>query len=316
MKFLHTSDWHIGSMLCGRKRYEEYERFVDWMVMTVENELVDLLMLAGDIFHTTTPCSRAQSICYNFLDRIAAFRCRHVIITAGNHDSPLLPDAPRGIFRTLDIHVTGAASADPAGEVIVLCRQPGEPEAIVCAVPYLRDRDIRIAGSCENGDEKNPRLVEAVTDHYAMAFDAAEARRRSLGEDIPLIVMGHLFAAGGVTDDADGVREIYVGSLARVPAQAFSPQTDYPVLGHLHAAQRLAGNDSLRYSGAPLPMGFSSGACSGKVLPGETSGRTVSVTERDVPRFHRLEGICFGRYFFRSPGLPVPAKTRFSMLSV
>ncbi|ACF46188.1 nuclease SbcCD, D subunit [Prosthecochloris aestuarii DSM 271] len=289
MKFLHTSDWHIGAMLYGRKRYEEYERFLDWMVMTVESESVDLLMIAGDIFHTTTPGSRAQSLYYNFLDRIAASSCRHVVIIAGNHDSPSLLDAPRALLRALDIHVSGTASADPADEVIVLNRADGEPEAVVCAVPYLRDRDIRLAGAGEHGEEKTQRLIDAITAHYALVCDAAEARRRSIGQDIPLLVMGHLFAAGGVTADGDGVREIYVGSLARVPVQAFPPVIDYLALGHLHASQRLAGKECMRYSGAPLPMGFGEAARSGKIVLGETSGREISIKEIDVPCFQHLE---------------------------
>ena len=28
MKILHTSDWHIGRILYGRKRYEEFEAFL------------------------------------------------------------------------------------------------------------------------------------------------------------------------------------------------------------------------------------------------------------------------------------------------
>ena len=291
MKFLHTSDWHIGAMLYGRKRYEEYERFLDWMVMMVESESVDLLMIAGDIFHTTTPGSRAQSLYFNFLNRIAASGCRHVVITAGNHDSPSLLDAPRALLRALDIHVSGTASADPADEVIVLNRADGEPEAVVCAVPYLRDRDIRLAGAGEHGEEKTQRLIDAVTAHYALVCDAAEVRRRSIGQDIPLLVMGHLFAAGGVTSDGDGVREIYVGSLARVPVQAFSPVIDYLALGHLHAPQRVAGKECMRYSGAPLPMGFGEAARSGKIVLGETSGRELSITEIDVPCFQHLERV-------------------------
>ena len=52
MKILYTSDWHIGRMLYGRKRYEEFEAFLDWMAETIDHEQVDVLLVAGDIFDT------------------------------------------------------------------------------------------------------------------------------------------------------------------------------------------------------------------------------------------------------------------------
>src|SRR5690606_17321243 len=117
------------------KRYEEFEAFLDWLVATIEQRAVDAVLVAGDVFDTSTPSNRAQALYYRFLCRVAASRCRHVVVVAGNHDSPSFLDAPRELLRALDVHVVGQASEEPEHEVIVLNDAQGAPELIVCAVP-------------------------------------------------------------------------------------------------------------------------------------------------------------------------------------
>ena len=256
MRILHTSDWHLGRTLYGRKRHEEFAAFLDWLVALIEREGVTALLVAGDIFDTTTPSHRAQELYYRFLCRVAASPCRHVVVVAGNHDSPTFLEAPKALLRALDVHVLGSATADPADEVLVLRDLSGAPELIVCAIPYLRDRDIRQVEAGEDSADKDRKLMEGIRDHYASVVALAEARRADLGAEIPLVAMGHLFTAGGRTLEGDGVRELYVGSLAHVGPGIFPDSLDYLALGHLHVPQRVGGAETRRYSGSPLPMGF------------------------------------------------------------
>ena len=72
MKFLHTSDWHLGHSLYGRKRYREQGAFLDWLIATIEKEKVDVLLVAGDIFDTGMPGNQAQELYYRFLCQTAA----------------------------------------------------------------------------------------------------------------------------------------------------------------------------------------------------------------------------------------------------
>ena len=130
MKLLHTADLHLGRHLYGRRRHHEFAAFLDWLAATLEAEQVDVLVIAGDVFDTATPSPRSQAQYYQFLCRIAAGPCRHVIITAGNHDSPAFLDAPRDILRALNVHVIGTAR-EPADEVLLLRDRDGAPEAIV-----------------------------------------------------------------------------------------------------------------------------------------------------------------------------------------
>jgi len=259
MKILHTSDWHLGRTLYGRKRYEEFERFLDWLISCIAAEGVDALLVAGDVFDNSTPSNRALELYYSFLCRVAGAGCRHVVVTAGNHDSPSLLNAPKEVLRYLNVHVIGCMAETVEDEVLVLNDASGKAELIVCAVPYLRDRDIRRAEAGETYEDKGRKLVEGICDHYRQVGEAAVAKKREIGRDLPIVGMGHLFAAGGQTVDGDGVRELYMGSLGHVGGDTFPDCFDYVALGHLHVAQRVGGSDIRRYSGAPISMGFGEG---------------------------------------------------------
>lgn len=291
IKILHTSDWHIGRALYGRKRYAEYEAFLNWLAERIVSEEVDALLVAGDVFDNSSPSNRAQELYYRFLCRVAGSRCRHVIVVAGNHDSPSFLNAPKEILRFLDVHVVGAASISPEDDVIVLQDAEGVPELIVCAVPYLRDRDIRTAEAGESIEDKDRKLVEGVRDRYARACALAEEKRSNSNLEIPIISMGHLFAAGGKTVEGDGVRELYVGSLAHVSSAIFPECIDYLALGHLHVPQKVGGAETMRYSGSPLPMGFGEAKQEKSLCLVEFSGRESTVSILSVPRFQELERI-------------------------
>ncbi len=253
-RILHTSDWHIGRTLYGRHRYAEFTAFFDWLYNTIVEQQVDILLVAGDIFHTTTPSNKAQQLYYDFLCRIAASSCRHLVVTAGNHDSPTFLNAPRELLRVLHIHVLASLPASLAEEVLVLKDQAGEPEAIICVVPFLRDREIRTATAGQDIEDREQDLVQGIRQHYSKVCAAAEAKRTALARAVPIIGMGHLFTAGGV--EGDGERKLYVGSLGQVDANIFPTMLDYLALGHLHCPQKVGGNETRRYSGAPLVMGF------------------------------------------------------------
>lgn len=291
MKILHTSDWHLGRTLYGRKRYEEFEAFLKWLAKTIQHERVDALLVAGDVFDTSAPSNRAQELYYRFLCAVAASSCHHVVVIAGNHDSPSFLNAPRELLKVLNVHVVGALAEVISDEVLVLHAEGGIPELIVCAVPYLRDRDIRVAEAGESIDDKERKLIEGIRDHYAAATAIAEAQRLALGVDIPIVAMGHLFAAGGQTVDGDGVRDLYVGSLAQVTAAIFPNSLDYLALGHLHVPQKVGGSERRRYSGSPIPMGFGEAKQAKSVCMVDFDHAEPTVQMLPVPVFQRLERV-------------------------
>lgn len=287
LRVLHTSDWHLGRTLYGRKRHETFAAFLDWLADTIRQQRIDVLVVAGDVFDTSAPSNRSQELYYRFLRRVMD-TCRHIVVVAGNHDSPSFLSAPGELLRALDVHVVGAATDTPEDEILTLRDADGEPELIVCAVPYLRDRDIRLVEPGESVEDKERKLVEGVRRHYEAVAALAEARRSR--PDLPVLATGHLFAAGGKTAEGDGVRQLYVGSLARVTADCFPETIDYLALGHLHLPQKVGGSETRRYSGSPIPMGFGETGVK-QVCVVDFAGRRAAVTPLAVPVFQELEQI-------------------------
>jgi exonuclease SbcD len=289
MKILHTSDWHLGRAFYNRKRYDEHEAFLNWLAELIEHENVDVVLIAGDVFDNSTPSNYSQELYYRFLCRAAASAKRHVVVTAGNHDSPSFLNAPKELLKFLNIHVVGYATKQPEDEVMVLSGANGTPGLIVCAIPYLRDRDIRMSEAGESIEDKERKIVEGIKEHYRQVFDAALKKRAALERSVPIVAMGHLFAAGGQTTEGDGTRELYIGSVAQVRNDVFPDDIDYVALGHLHVPQRVGGSDVIRYSGSPLPIGFGEAAQEKNVLLVEFAQKSPTVSSIAVPRFQELK---------------------------
>lgn len=295
-RVLHSSDWHLGAQLAGRRRHEEQRAFLDWLTETLRREAVDCLVVAGDIFDTTVPTNQAQRLLYDFLVSVArGGACRHVVLVAGNHDSVSFLEAPRQLLGALDIHVVAEIGEGPEDDVFVLDDASGRPALIVGAVPYLRDRDMRRQAAGETAADKERLLLEGIAAHYAKIGRRAEALRAAergrSGRRLPILLTGHLFAAGGRTALDDGVRELYVGSLGRVPREVFPAAADYVALGHLHAAQTVAGDPGVRYSGAPLALGFGEAGRERQVLRVDFAEGGPVVEAIAVPVFQRLARI-------------------------
>ncbi len=194
MNILHTSDWHLGHSLFGRRRHEEFRRFLDWLLETVHRERVDVLVMAGDVFDSALPGNPAQAAYYGFLRRLMTGGvCRHVVIVAGNHDSPAFLDAPAALLSAMDIHVTGRAR-EPEEETLLLRGPDGSPELIVSAVPFLRDRDLYRACDGDDPEERERRMAEGMKEHYARAAEQVRRLREEHG-DLPALATGHLFGA-------------------------------------------------------------------------------------------------------------------------
>ncbi len=291
IRILHTSDWHLGRMLYGRRREEESQQFLNWLTQTIQQQQIDVLLVAGDIFDNGAPANWAVSQYYRFLAGISTTDCRHVVITAGNHDSPSFLDASSELLDALDIHVVSYAD-DLEKEVITLKDKTGRPELIVCAVPYLHDRDLRKTEAGESQADKDWKTLQGIRAHYADVTAIAEKIRTASGENIPIVAMGHLFTAGGRVEKEDGVREFYVGGLGKVGVDAFPSALGYVALGHLHVPQVVNGQETIRYSGSPMPMGFNEAMQTKQVclVTGKDDG-IASVETIAVPRFRKLESI-------------------------
>ena len=263
MRVLHTSDWHIGADLCEKSRLDEHKAFFAWLANTIREERVDVLLASGDIFDTPSPSNGAVAVYFDFLRSLHDTPCRHVVITGGNHDSPSHLNAPAGYLAHDGIHILGC-SKDGAieREVLVLDDEKGAPSLIVCAVPFLRDRDVRKSSFGQNPEERARELCAGIDRHYRDVLARARERAKGLAHPCPIVGMGHLFASGSSMQD--GETGLTVGTLGAVDA-SFAKGFCYMALGHIHTPQRV-GSERVRYSGSVLPMSFGEKAMKQVVL--------------------------------------------------
>jgi exonuclease SbcD len=299
IKALHTSDWHLGAQLYERDRLEEQRLFLGWLTETVKEEQIRLLLVTGDIFDSHAPSIQAQTLYYEFLAGLLETESGRpeIIITAGNHDSPQFLNAPREILSRLRIHVVSgmAGPEDLDREIFEIRDEKNNPLLAVCAVPFLRERDLKIAADPAGGDD--PLLVyrRAACAHY----HAAAERARAKIPGTPLVITGHLFLGGALLSDEDSERFREVGRLSSMPPELL-PQADYYALGHLHRPQCVMSNECWRYSGSPIPMSFGEGNQVKSVViaafenkagrPGSPVGGP-RIALKEIPRFSRLEQI-------------------------
>jgi exonuclease SbcD len=290
MRVLHTADWHLGQhFLTGQERLTEQRAFLDWLLATVQAQEVEALVLAGDVFDTTSPSHAAQELYYDFLVRMQGTCCRDIVVVGGNHDSPTLLNASRRLLRALRIHVVGGAPADPAEQIVSLAGSG--PGLVVCAVPFLRDRDLRLSMAGETPDERQFRIRESIAGHY-LALSEHDLVRRLREQDVPVLATGHLYAAGGEAREG-AERDVHIGGLGVVGAEHFPVAFDYVALGHLHRPQVVGSREHIRYSGSPVPLSFTEADDKQQVLlldfagagPPQITALPVPVTRR-LQRFH------------------------------
>lgn len=250
IKILHTADWHIGKKLHEYSLSDDHQLFMDWIVQLIKARSIDYLLISGDVFDLANPAQESLKLYYQFLADLEKTGCK-AIITAGNHDSPALIDAPAHLLNALNIKVIGSVPENLDALFFELKDHTGKPEACLAAVPFLRDRDIRKAGEGESYDDR----VQAVREGIAGFYSHVANRMKEIYPTLPHLAAGHLYVQGTTLSDSE--REIQVGNLAGVDSSAFPESLEYVALGHIHKAQNVGKGQKVRYSGSPIPLSFS-----------------------------------------------------------
>lgn len=282
MRILHTSDWHLGQHFIGHSRAVEHRAFFQWLISQVNTLNIDAIIVAGDIFDTATPPSYARELYNRFVVDLQQTNCT-LIILGGNHDSVATLEESRQLLACLNTRVVpGVMVADPMEQVFPLTDQHGEVAAILCAIPYIRPRDVITSKADQSIKDKQQSLQQGIAGHYASLYQQALSLQDSVSHPVPIIATGHLTTVGATTSES--VREIYIGTLDAFPASAFPP-ADYIALGHIHKSQRVANSEHIRYSGSPIPLSFDEINQDKVVLLADfNDGKLSQVEEIVVPR--------------------------------
>ncbi|MBL4764966.1 MAG: exonuclease subunit SbcD [Colwellia sp.] len=290
MRIIHTSDWHLGQYFYGKSRSNEHQQFLTWLLTQVKSHAIDAIIVAGDIFDTATPPSYARQMYFNFISEIQSLNCQLVIL-AGNHDSVSMLAESKELLSALSTRVIANVSDlenidNLAEQVFILKNSNEEPQAVICAVPFIRPRDVIKSQQGQSASDKSNSLQQAIVDHYQALFEHAQQLVKDSKLELPIIATGHLTALG--VTSSDSVRDIYIGTLEALPSNAF-PLADYIALGHIHRAQKVGKTDHIRYCGSPIALSFDEAKQSKRVLMVDFNGNKLSsVTDLIVPCFQPL----------------------------
>lgn len=285
MKFMHTSDWHLGQNFFTKSRKEEHQEFFSWLLKQINSNGIDAVIVAGDIFDTGTPPSYARELYNQFVVDISQIKCKLVVL-GGNHDSVSTLNESKALLSCLNTHVIANTTKIPSEQLIELKNSQGDIGAILCAIPFIRPRDVITSSAGESGLDKRQALGEAIKQHYHEIYSAAVMLREQKDIKVPIIATGHLTALG--VSQSDSVRDIYIGTLDGFSADGFPP-ADYIALGHIHRPQIVAKSEHIRYSGSPIPMSFDELKTPKQVVMVEfNQAELVAITPIEIPCFQPM----------------------------
>jgi exonuclease SbcD len=272
MRILHTADWHVGRRLGRHDRTDEMRDALDEVARIADEEQVDLVLVAGDVFDRAAPAVESLSLGLTALVRLA--RGRPLVVVAGNHDAPELFDALAPLLRDRGVHLIGRIKAPDAGALL----GPDElaVPAVVAGFPFLREgRVIDFMAETGKWYGAYAQKIAAITD----AYNSALVQRA--GTDLVPILVAHFMVSGVRVSRSE--RELHIGDAYTATAQAIPAGPQYVALGHIHAPQPVPGAPvPAAYAGSLLPMDFGeAGEAKRVVIVDVEPGRLATL--RSVP---------------------------------
>ena len=266
MRLLHTADWHIGKRLQGHYRLGEQREVLNEIIAIADQQKVDLVLVAGDLFDTFNPSAEAQDLLYDTLKRLSDGGKRPVVAIAGNHDDPAHIEAQDHFGRECGILFAGYPKTEIKAHqltcaVRLLCSAPGFVElqlpnhdvpVRILLTPYANEARFR---AYMGMDQPDAELRDQLHQHWQSLADTYMDDR-----GINLLA-AHLFMmnrGGEKPVEPDDERSILqVGGANIIYTDLIPKQVQYAALGHLHRYQTLGGGACpVVYSSSPLAYSF------------------------------------------------------------
>lgn len=257
VRFLHTSDWHLGQFFYNHSRHYEHEQFLTWLLTQIKEKQPHALLIAGDIFDVINPASAAQKQLYQFLaDAHELAPDMQTLMIAGNHDSGYRIEQVEPLLEKYNAKTVGVIHKNTDGQldldrllIPIYDLSPNSEDKKIIAwclsLPFLRASEIT------GLNEHTTNSQNAIAYLHEQLIAAAKKRKT---DDQALILMSHAHMQGGETSDSE--RPIIIGNEEALSTTLFDDVIDYVALGHLHKPQKV-GQEHIRYSGSPIPLSFS-----------------------------------------------------------
>ncbi len=256
MRFIHTSDWHLGRSFHRVGLLDAQARYLDHLVDVVKSEGVDAVLVSGDVYDRALPAPDTVELLSAAVTRLIDAGAV-VVLSSGNHDSAIRLGFASDLLARAGLHIR--TSLDSVGMPVMI------KDVDVYPLPYLEPS---VAAD----------VMGALERTHAAVLRAAMDRVRAQALSRPgcAVVMAHAFVTGGATSESE--RDISVGGVCAVHPEVFA-EADYVALGHLHGPQRIS--EAVRYSGSPIALSFSeAGHHKGSVLVDVSAG---ALKTRSIP---------------------------------
>jgi exonuclease SbcD len=252
VKFLHTSDWHVGRMIRGRSRESEHQAALQQILTYAHEQEVDCLLIAGDVFDTSAPAPEAERLVYQFFQELHGAGIPAVII-AGNHDHPRRFEAIAPLLRTLNIHSLGDPRPAGQGGDIEVRSRDGRETAIVAALPWITERRAVDFTSLQQGPGA------ALLSYAEQVAQAMQNLSGAFRPDAVNLLVAHALVNDAVVgpNRSGGERELHMAmGIYGIQKQRLPVAAQYIAFGHVHKTQELVKSPAAWYAGSLLQLDF------------------------------------------------------------
>ncbi|WP_104047380.1 exonuclease SbcCD subunit D [Vibrio jasicida] len=237
MKFIHTSDWHLGRQFHNVSLLDDQQAVLDQLIQYIENNPVDAVVVAGDIYDRSVPPTIAIELLNKVVKRICGELNTPMILISGNHDGAERLGFGSKQMKNAGLHIISNFE-DMLIPVVIETESAGQ--VAFYGMPYNDPEQVRFAYQepVSTHDQAHKLLAEKITEQFR-----PEQRN---------VLVSHCFVDGAIESESE--RPLSIGGSDRVSHEHFL-NFDYVALGHLHQPQK-KGEEYIRYSGSLMKYSF------------------------------------------------------------
>ncbi len=299
MNFLHTSDIHIGKKLSNFSLHNEHREYFKKLVDICDENKVDIVIIAGDVFNVSNPDFESEKIFYQGINDLNCNGKRIVVICAGNHDSSKKIDVASPLsFEKGILFVPTISSKLNFGESFK--NEIFEVYDIEEGAFKLKfnDEDISIVSlgypSLENINfYKNIfNESEAKLSYKEKIAKILELKNQYFDKDTINLLLAHIYV-GGTYEFCESETDFNVGGLYDIQSNKLPSNADYIALGHLHKKQKIKGFSNAFYSGSPYPFSKSEANHKKYVIFGNITNKTLTTKDLEIKLSTNVRSVVF-----------------------
>lgn len=234
MKLIHLSDLHLGKRVNEFSMIDDQRYILKQILHIIDEEKVDGVMIAGDVYDKSVPPVEAVELFDDFLCRLSK-RALQVFIISGNHDSAERLAFASDLIKQSGIYISPVY--DGQASKVTLEDEYGSVQ--IHLLPFVKPIHVRNVYPKEE--------ISSYTDALRVAISHMDVDTRERN-----VLMTHQFVTGAERSESE---ELSVGGTDNVDVSVFDA-FDYVALGHIHRPQHIS-RDTIRYCGTPLKYSFS-----------------------------------------------------------